>query len=142
MKSHRCRLVWEGLNLRPVKLGALAVAVLVLTAGCESHRTYNVVKPTGDPASVTAVDPAGVEILQTTPSDRDYQELGRLIITVSKTTAFDPDPTRAQVDEQLRLEAAKLGADAVIGVAYDGPKLGFASWAVMDGTGTAVKYSE
>jgi uncharacterized protein YbjQ (UPF0145 family) len=121
---------------------AVAVAVLVFAAGCESHRTYNVVKPTLDSASVTAVDPAGVEILQTTILDRDYQELGKLIITVSKTTLFDPDPTRAQVDEQLRLEAAKLGADAVIGVTYDGPKLGFASWAVMDGTGTAVKFSE
>ena len=116
--------------------------MLVLAAGCESHRTHNVVKPADDPASVTAVEPAGVEILKATPSDREYQELGKLIITVSNTTAFDPDPTRAQVDEQLRLEAAKLGADAVIGVTYDGPKLGFASWAVMDGTGTAVKFSE
>ena len=121
---------------------ALALAVLALVAGCESHRTYNVVKPTIDPASVTAVDPASVEILESTSVDRAYEELGKLIITVSKTTIFDPDPTRAQVDEQLRLEAAKLGADAVIGVTYDGPKLGFASWSVIDGKGTAIKYAE
>lgn len=127
--------------MRPARLGALAIAFLLL-AGCESHRTHNVVKPSIDPASVTPVDPAGVEILEATPQDRVYQELAKLIITVSKNTAFDPDPTRAQVDEQLRLEAAKLGADAVVGVTYDGPKLGFASWSVMDGKGTAIKYSE
>ena len=121
----------------------LLLAALLLAAACASHRTYNVVKPVADAPTYAASDPASVEISEGPPAQgRSYAALGRVIVTVSKTTAFDKNPTRDQVDEQLRLEAGKLGADAVVEVVYDGPKIGFASWSVMDGSGTAIKYTD
>jgi len=56
-----------------------------------------------------ASDPAGVQILRTAP-ESPHDRLGE--IQVKATTS--PAPPIAEVEEKLRQEAAKLGADAVV----------------------------
>ena len=40
--------------------------------------------------------------------------MGKIEVTVNKTTAFHPDPTKEIVDLALQEKAAAIGADAVI----------------------------
>jgi hypothetical protein len=54
-----------------------------------------------------------VEILRTQPT-RPHDRLGEIMIDAST----DPAPPIAKVEEKLRKEAAKLGADAAV-VVYD-----------------------
>jgi len=66
--------------------------------------------------------------------------MGKIEVTVNKTTAFHPDPTKELIDLALQEKAAAIGADAVIEVIYHGPRISFASWGTMEGVGTAVQY--
>lgn len=60
--------------------------------------------------------------------------------TVNKTTIFHDDPTPQLVNEKLREEAAKLGADAVILVRYGTVGVSLMSWGSLDGKGRAVVF--
>lgn len=73
-------------------------------------------------------------------TDRKYQSLGDLSVTVNKTTIFHADPTREMVVEKLRDEAVKLGADAVIFVRYGSVGVSMLSWGSLDGKGRAIKF--
>ena len=73
-------------------------------------------------------------------TDRPYKVLGDLNVTASKITVFSDDPTRKDVDEELREAAFDLGADAVILVRYDTLDVTLFSWGEMDGKGKAVKF--
>jgi len=66
-------------------------------------------------------------------TDRPYQALGDIEVTVKKWTIFDSDPTRAKVAEALKARAAEMGADAVVLARYGTVGIGFASWGQMDG---------
>ena len=46
------------------------------------------------------------------------------------------------VDDELRKEAAKIGADAVILVRYGTVGISFMSWGSLDGQGRAVAFTE
>lgn len=56
-----------------------------------------------------ASDPAGVEILRTEPP-RPHERLGEVEVDAST----EPAPPIAEVEQKLRAEAAKMGADAVV----------------------------
>jgi hypothetical protein len=58
-------------------------------------------------------NPAGVEILRALPS-RPHDKLGEVLVDAST----DPAPPITRVEERLRNEAAKMGADAVV-VVFD-----------------------
>ncbi|MBI3804212.1 MAG: hypothetical protein HY282_10675 [Nitrospirae bacterium] len=60
-----------------------------------------------------ASNPARVKILRGEPTDRS-QRLGEIVVDAS----VDPAPSVSKVEERLRMEAGKLGADAVV-VVYD-----------------------
>jgi hypothetical protein len=81
-----------------------------------------------------------VELFEGDVSDRPYETLGDISVTVNKTTIFHPDPTRELVALRLKEEAAKLGADAVIHVRYGIVGIGFMSWGSLDGKGRAIIY--
>ena len=72
--------------------------------------------------------------------DRNYESLGDIEVSVSKTTVFHPDPTNEMIDEKLREEAAELGADAVILVRYGTVGISAFSWGKLDGNGRAIKF--
>jgi hypothetical protein len=61
-------------------------------------------------------------------------------VIVNKTTLFHPDPTPALVDKELKKEAAKLCADAVVLLRYGTVGVSFLSWGSLDGRGRALKF--
>jgi len=73
-------------------------------------------------------------------TDRPYKVLGDIKVTASKLTIFNKDPTREDVDDKLRREAAKLGADAVVLIRYGTVGIGLTSWGVLHGQGRAIKF--
>ena len=74
--------------------------------------------------------------------DREYTSLGDIEVSVSKTTIFNKDPSNEKIDEELKREAAKLGADAVILVRYGTVGVSAFSWGKLDGKGRAIKFVE
>src|SRR5262245_49074597 len=90
---------------------ALAFGLLAGLAACASSTR---VSPT--PAAVGRA-PTPVDLIQVTEasiSGRPYKRLGDILVRIDKVRSFNLSPTRADADEKLRVEAAKLGADAVI----------------------------
>jgi uncharacterized protein YbjQ (UPF0145 family) len=139
--------------------GLLMLALVC--AGVTACGTYSStgVKPTGEKGSAVASSsdpnlkqapelksgrPASdaTKIVLTTGdiTDRKYQAIGDIEVTVNKATIFDRDPTPALVDEQLREKAAELGADAVIFIRYGTVGVSLFSWGSLDGEGRAVYF--
>jgi len=118
----------------------------VLLAGCASHRSSASVDKASASSSSASVSSrrAAKDIVLTEEdvTDRKYAVLGDISVSVSKTTLFDQDPTREMVNERLREEAYKLGADAVILTRYGTVGIGLASWGVLEGKGRAVAFKE
>jgi hypothetical protein len=87
-----------------------------------------------------ATDPAKVILTKGDITDRKYQAIGDIDVTVNKATIFDKDPTPALVDQKLREKAAELGADAVIFVRHGTVGVSLFSWGSIDGEGRAVYF--
>ena len=111
-----------------IRIRTAAVAVLGLAvSGCATWSDTTVTPPGGGsqasaPVSAAAarpvLDPSRIVLTMGDVTDRPYDALGDIEVTVNKTTVFHPDPMPAHVDEKLREQAAALGADAVILVKY------------------------
>ncbi|MCF6433074.1 MULTISPECIES: hypothetical protein [unclassified Leisingera] len=71
----------------------------------------------------------------------NFQVLGPVKTSVGKPTAFHPAPTVADAEKKLRIEAAKLGADAVINAEVGNVGVCPLSWGCRAASGTAVKLS-
>ena len=131
---------------------AFIICAALAVSGCSSSWSTSNVKPATDSKASTGSDSSAAEVEATEPSsilvtkdditDRPYRVLGDIEVTVNKTTLFHPDPTPALVDEELREEAAELGADAVILVRYGTVGVGLASWGSLDGKGRAIAFEE
>jgi len=121
---------------------ALAVAsALLLLGGCaDGWSTSNVARTAEPPRAARSA--AEIEIFEGDVADRPYKSLGDVSVTVNKTTVFNADPTREMVNQRLRNEAAKLGADAVIQVRYGTVGIGLMSWGSLDGKGRAIVYEK
>jgi uncharacterized protein YbjQ (UPF0145 family) len=74
-------------------------------------------------------------------TDRPYQKILDLKVTVNKTTAFHPNPTSEMVIEKLKAEAALVGADAVVNAKVTDVTVSAFSWGTRKGTGEAVKFT-
>lgn len=97
---------------------------------------------TPKPAPAPKTDKKDIIVTDEDITDRKYESLGDISVTVNKTTLFHQDPTPALVREKLREEAAKLGADAVVLVRYGSVGISFFSWGSLDGKGRAVRFVE
>lgn len=126
----------------------LAIAFVAASlAGCASYSYSNVDqqepdKPNAVAAKHAPTDPAKIILTKQDITDRKYEVIQDIEVTVNKTTVFHPDPTPALVDEKLRADAAKLGADAVVLVSYGEVGVSLLSWGSLDGKGRAVKFVE
>jgi hypothetical protein len=87
---------------------ALAVWLLAACATVDATTTQYIGAP-----RFPARDPATVEIMRTEPT-RPHERLGEIVVDAST----EPAPPIAKVEDKLRTEAGKLGADAVV-VVYD-----------------------
>jgi len=117
------------------------VVLLVLLTGCSTYSSSKFIR---DGSYETVIDDKvrmPSEIIITEKNiNKKYVIMGKIEVTVNKTTAFHPDPTKEIVNVVLQEKAASIGADAVIEVVYIGPRISFASWGTMEGIGTAIKY--
>ncbi|WP_158743653.1 hypothetical protein [Acidisphaera sp. L21] len=83
---------------------------------------------------------SGIIVTPNDITDRRYQALGDIHVTVSKTTVFNSDPTEAKVEEALREKAADLGANAVVFARYGAVTMTLTSYGAMEGAGRAVRF--
>jgi uncharacterized protein YbjQ (UPF0145 family) len=123
-----------------VKQICFLAGFLVLTlGGCSgTWETSNAgTNSAGTPVAVAIVDPADVLITEGDLKE-PYTVIKDIKVTVNKTTVFNADPTKEQVNEKLRKDAAKLGADAVILVRYGTVGVSPMSWGSLSGSGRAV----
>ncbi len=121
--------------------GLLACALLLLGACAQGWATSNVAKTTEAGAVARApTAPDQIQIIEGDITDRPYKSLGDVSVTVNKVTIFNADPTREMVNQRLRNEAAKLGADAVIQVRYGTVGISPLSWGSLDGKGRAIVF--
>lgn len=130
----------SGQNLRFASM--MFVAGISLT-GCATWSTSDV-SPSAAARSAAVTRPArapeNIIVTERDITDRSYDSLGDVSVTVNKTTIFNADPTPELVNQQLREKAAAMGADAVIQVRYGTPGISFWSWGSMDGKGRAVSF--
>lgn len=132
-------------------LVSLALVSLLLT-GCATWSTTDVKQTSGTTTQQASTAPSGADVATTDAADiliteeditdRAYESLGDISVTVNKTTIFHSDPTPEMVREKLREEAAELGADAVVLVRYGSVGVSLMSWGSLDGKGRAVRFVE
>ena len=79
-------------------------------------------------------------VLVTTDVDQAYDVLGDLEVVVRQRGAFGDPPTRANVEAALREQAGRLGAHAVILVAFGQQGTSFWSYNELRGHGRAVRF--
>lgn len=86
-------------------------------------------------------NPAQVVVLpaQEKPA-RPFAVIGKVEVTVNKTTAFHPSPTVEAVTERLKADAAQLGADAIMDVVIGNTHVGALTWGSRNGNAVAIKY--
>src|SRR5258708_5474410 len=94
------------------RFAMMAVAVLLL-AGCGTRSSASVAPTLGATTAEAAVKPAPkspnqVTVTENDITDRSYQSLGDIEVTVKKWTIFDKDPTREKIDEALKEKAAEI----------------------------------
>lgn len=120
----------------------LALAAPLVMAGCATWETSNLPREVKQAPVAANVAPSQILVTEDSLSGRSFEPLADLKVTVNKTTAFHPAPTREAVIEKLRVDAAKLGADAVISVAITDVEVTPFSWGTRTGTGKAVKLAQ
>ncbi|MGR3620728.1 heavy metal-binding domain-containing protein [Pseudophaeobacter sp.] len=119
----------------------LALPLLLLTA-CGDDMTYpvEIERETSAAQATSAAPVTQIPVLVSdTINDGKFQVLGPIESTVGKLTAFHPTPTAEQAKQKLQIEAAELGADAVINARIGSVQVCPFSWACRVSTGTAVK---
>lgn len=119
----------------------LALPLLLLTA-CGDDMTYpvEIERETSAAQAISAAPVTQIPVLVSdTINDGKFQVLGPIESTVGKLTAFHPTPTAEQAKQKLQIEAAELGADAVINARIGSVQVCPFSWACRVSTGTAVK---
>ena len=118
--------------------------VLSLTGCAGTWSTSEVQNPGSTPITAVAgkkpKTPAAILVTEKDVTDKKYRVLGDIDVTVNKTTIFHADPTREKVDEELKLKAVELGADAVILVRYGTVGVSMMSWGSLNGKGRAIAY--
>ena len=128
-----------------MKINNRYYAIIALSAlvGCGDAATYkSELGPEAEAAASTASTPVN-EVLVTSESTIGNKQLtvvGPVSANITKATALHPNPTVEQAEQKLRIEAAELGADAVIDAVISEVKVCLLSWGCREATGTAVSF--
>ena len=126
----------------------LLLSLILVLGGCGSTWSSSSVKDpqTGalvQPSQMAAKEvknPEDVTLTEGDITNKKYEVLGDIEVTVNKSTIFHQDPTQEMVDQKLKEKAAKMGADAVILVRHGTLGVSMMSWGSLDGKGRAVKF--
>ena len=124
-----------------LRIASLIVVTMALGA-CGTRSTARVTPPaTGAVAAAAPKNAAQIIVVEGADiTNRPYQSLGDIKVTVSKWTVFDEDPTREQVEQALKEKAASMGADAVVFAQFGKSGISMTSWGARDGNGRAVVF--
>ena len=115
-------------------LGLLGLGGCVFTTGGGAPIT-------GAAQPATAKNPGDIVVMEgAPPAGRYYQVIGTVNVSARSFNLLSSAPTRADVDEALRAEAAKLGGDAVTMVRYRSEGAGLASRAILRGEGSVIAW--
>ena len=125
-----------------MKAAVFGLVATLAVAGCATWETTSLPKDVKNQEISADTDPSQIQVTESDLSGRSYTRLGDLEVTVNKTTALHPNPTREQVIEKLRIDAAKLGANAVISTQISDVQISAFSWGSRKGTGTAVRLAQ
>ena len=128
----------------------ILLSMLLMLSACSSWSTSKVDTVEGYQAKNTSMSGEieqlnslqDIVITETDMSDRNYTVAGDISVTVNKTFLFSKTPTRKMVNEKLREEALKIGADAVILVRYGSVGMSAWSYGSLQGRGRAVVFSD
>ena len=112
--------------------------LMVPLAACATWETSNIDNNPPE-AAVAAITPGEVHLTSAAFDPATQTKISDLKVSVNKTTAFHPEPTVEHVEQKLREEAAKIGADTVVDTKITGVKVTPFSWGTRVGTGTAVR---
>ena len=122
----------------------LVLPFAVLTA-CDEHVAYpGQLEHQAAEAATTAPTPVDSILLTNAASVNGgkFTVVGDVKATVAKATVFHPSPTAEQAEKKLRIEAAKLNADAVTNVKIGATEICPFSWGCRHATGTAVQFTQ
>ncbi|MBI2395998.1 MAG: hypothetical protein HYV09_40925 [Deltaproteobacteria bacterium] len=72
--------------------------------------------------------------------DVPYVVLADIHVAMRQETAFGAEPTRADVENELRVRAARLGAHAIVLVRFGEPGPGFFTGYELQGSGRAIRF--
>ena len=120
----------------------IAAGLLAALGACADGWSTSQVSPQAAAAGRPATPVDQIQIIEGDVTDRPYKSLGDVSVTVNKSTLFNADPTREMVNQRLRTQAGKLGADAVIQVRYGTVGISAFSWGSLDGKGRAIAYEK
>jgi len=120
----------------------IAIGLSAALGACADGWSTSQVTPQAAAAGRAPMPVDQIQIFEGDVADKAYKSLGEVSVTVNKTTLFNADPTREMVNQRLRQQAAKLGADAVIQVRYGTVGVSALSWGSLDGKGRAIAYEK
>jgi hypothetical protein len=125
----------------------LLALIAIFIGGCAANRSSPSIEPTKNASEANATTlrsaptiASDIFVKQGKIHDRAYITLGPIEVSVSKTVIFGKDPTIGMINDQLKQEAAKLGADAVILVTYGTVNASSFFCRTLDGKGVAIKF--
>ena len=121
---------------------AIAVGLLATLGACADGWSTSQVSPQAAAAGRAATPVDRIRVVEGDITDKPYKSLGDVSVTVNKVSIFNADPTREMVDQRLRTQAAKLGADAVIQARYGTVGISPVSWGSLDGKGRAIAFDK
>jgi hypothetical protein len=121
---------------------AIAVGLLATLGACADGWSTSQVSPQAAAAGRAPTPVEQIRVIEGDVTDKPYKSLGDVSVTVNKVSILNADPTREMVDQRLRAQAAKLGADAVIQVRYGTVGISALSWGSLDGKGRAIAFDK
>lgn len=110
-ENHLQEKLWS-FRMRGGRVVALLLAIVSLPLESCTTLDAHSIQYAGAPR-FPASNPTGVKILREEPPGPN-ERLGEIVVDAS----VDPAPSVSKVEERLRIEAGKLGADAVV-IVYD-----------------------
>ena len=118
------------------------VVGLVALAACSEISTapQNLDKQTAEAEAVSGTSVTDIVLTAAdTINGGTFTPVGAIKTSMGKATAFGKTPTVAYAQQKLRIEAAELGADAVINVEISDVTVCPFSWGCRNVSGTAVR---
>lgn len=121
---------------------ALFLILVTMLSGC----VYTDSNFKGDPekkhTQSKVTNASNITISETDIKGRKYVVLGDIDASARSINLLSSNPTREDINEELRAKAFKIGADAVILIKYQTQSQGLATRGHLTGSGSAVSFLE